>query len=35
VLPLDGYAQLAGYFDGFMLPQTAENAPRMAKTVAA
>jgi phenol 2-monooxygenase (NADPH) len=35
VLPLDGYAQLASYFDGFMLPRSGEHAPRMAGTAAA
>jgi len=33
VLPLDGYAQLAAYFDRFMLPQSV--ALRMAETAAA
>ncbi len=35
VLPLDGYAQLASYFDGFMLPQSGKDAQRMAGTAAA
>jgi phenol 2-monooxygenase len=30
VLPLDGYAQLASFFGGFMLPQSEQAAPRMA-----
>jgi phenol 2-monooxygenase (NADPH) len=30
VLPLDGYRQLASFFDGFMLPQSDQNARRMA-----
>jgi phenol 2-monooxygenase len=28
VLPLDGYEQLAAYFDGFMLPQSHADMPR-------
>jgi phenol 2-monooxygenase (NADPH) len=36
VLPLDGYAQLASYFDGFMLPQMqVEDAPQTAANAAA
>ncbi|MFD2180714.1 FAD-binding monooxygenase [Rhodoplanes azumiensis] len=35
VLPLDGYAALAAYFDGFMQPQHAPAAPRMAEAVGA
>ena len=30
VLPLDAYGELAAFFDGFMLPQSQQNAPRMA-----
>jgi phenol 2-monooxygenase (NADPH) len=30
VLPLDGYQQLAAFFDGFMLPQSDQDAHRMA-----
>ena len=29
VLPLDGYKQLAAFFDGFMLPQIDQDARRM------
>jgi phenol 2-monooxygenase len=35
VLPLDGYKQLASFFDGFMLPESDQDARRMAKTAAA
>ena len=35
VLPLDGYAQLASYFDGFMLPQSGKDAQRVTQTAAA
>ncbi len=35
VLPLDGYQQLASFFDGFMLPQSDQNERRMAETAAA
>jgi phenol 2-monooxygenase (NADPH) len=35
VLPLDGYKQLALFFDGFMLQQSEEDARRMAKDAAA
>ena len=35
VLPLDGYKQLASFFDGFMLPQSDQEARRMAETAAA
>ena len=35
VLPLDGYEQLAAYFDAFMLPQTKQDARRTANTAAA
>ena len=35
VLPLDGYNQLASFFDGFMLPQTDQYAGRMAEIAAA
>jgi hypothetical protein len=28
VLPLDGYGELAAYFDGFMLPQEGSNPCR-------
>jgi phenol 2-monooxygenase (NADPH) len=35
VLPLDGYRQLASFFDGFMLPQSNRNARRMDETAAA
>jgi phenol 2-monooxygenase len=34
VLPLDGYRQLAAYFDGFMLPQSDQDARRMAEIAA-
>jgi phenol 2-monooxygenase (NADPH) len=30
VLPLDAYGELASFFDGFMLPQSQQHAPRMA-----
>jgi phenol 2-monooxygenase len=32
VLPLDGYMQLASFFDGFMLPQSERSVGRAAKT---
>jgi phenol 2-monooxygenase len=35
ILPLDGYKQLASFFDGFMLPQTDRDARRMAEIAAA
>ena len=35
VLPLDGYKQLASFFDGFMLPQSDQDARRMAEIAAA
>jgi phenol 2-monooxygenase (NADPH) len=35
VLPLDGYRELAAYFDGFMLPQSADGARRATQDVAA
>ncbi len=35
VLPIDGFAQLASFFDGFMLPRSDQNAPRMAEIAAA
>ncbi len=35
VLPLDGYAQLAAFFDGFMLPQSDQDVRRIAETAAA
>ena len=35
VLPLDGYGQLASFFDGFMLPESDQHARRMAETAAA
>jgi phenol 2-monooxygenase (NADPH) len=35
VLPLDGYKQLAAFFDGFMLPQSDQDAPRMSEIAAA
>ena len=35
VLPLDGYAQLASYFDGFMLPRSGKDTLRMPGTAAA
>jgi len=35
VLPLDGFKALAAYFDGFMLPQSDQDARRVAETVAA
>ena len=34
VLPLDGYKQLASFFDGFMLPQSDEEAPWIAEVAA-
>ncbi|MBV8513368.1 MAG: FAD-binding monooxygenase [Xanthobacteraceae bacterium] len=34
VLPLDGFQELASYFDGFMLPQTDQSAARMAEDAA-
>ena len=35
VLPLDGYKELAAYFDGFMLPQSDRDARQIAETAAA
>ena len=35
VLPLDGYKQLASFFDGFMLPQSDRDARRMTEIAAA
>jgi phenol 2-monooxygenase len=35
VLPLDGYSELASYFDSFMLPQSMAAAPQTTQTVAA
>ena len=35
ILPLDGYELLAAYFDGFMLPQSDQAAPRLAAVAAA
>ena len=35
VLPLDGYKQLASFFDGFMLPRSDKAAPRMSEIAAA
>jgi phenol 2-monooxygenase len=35
VLPLDGYRELASYFDGFMLPQTEPKTLRMVEEIAA
>jgi phenol 2-monooxygenase (NADPH) len=35
VLPLDGYAQLASYFDDFMIPQIADGARRASDIAAA
>lgn len=35
VLPLDGYKQLAVFFDGFMLPQSGQDARRTADIAAA
>jgi phenol 2-monooxygenase (NADPH) len=35
VLPLDGYEQLASFFDGFLLPQFGEDARRLSETAAA
>jgi phenol 2-monooxygenase len=35
VLPLDGYGELAAYFDGFMLPQSDRDTRRMAEIAAA
>jgi phenol 2-monooxygenase len=35
VLPLDGYQQLAAYFDGFMLPQSDQDTRRTAEIAAA
>jgi phenol 2-monooxygenase (NADPH) len=34
VLPLDGYKQLASFFDGFMLPQSDKDACRMVEIAA-
>ena len=34
-LPLDGYQELASFFDGFMLPQSDQSARRMSATAAA
>jgi phenol 2-monooxygenase (NADPH) len=35
VLPLDGYKELAAYFDGFMLPQSDQDARQLAEIAAA
>jgi hypothetical protein len=35
VLPLDGYEQLASFFDGFMLPQSDQDGRWMAEITAA
>jgi phenol 2-monooxygenase len=35
VLPLDGYQQLAAYFDGFMRPQSDQDTRRTAEIAAA
>ena len=35
ILPLDGYQQLASFFDGFMLPQSDQDTRRMAEVAAA
>jgi phenol 2-monooxygenase len=35
VLPLNGYQQLAAFFDGFMLPQSDQDARRRAEIAAA
>ena len=35
VLPLDGYAQLASFFDGFMLPQSDQDARRRGEAAVA
>ena len=35
VLPLDDYRQLASFFDGFMLPQSDQDARRTSEIVAA
>ena len=35
VLPLDGYKQVASFFDGFMLPQSDQGARRMTEIAAA
>jgi phenol 2-monooxygenase len=35
VLPLDGYTQLASFFDGFMLPQSAHDVRGMSEIAAA
>jgi phenol 2-monooxygenase (NADPH) len=35
VLPLDGYKELASFFDGFMLPQSDQDARRMGEIAAA
>jgi phenol 2-monooxygenase (NADPH) len=35
VLPLDGYKQVASFFDGFMLPQSDQGAHRMSEIAAA
>jgi phenol 2-monooxygenase (NADPH) len=35
VLPLDGYRELASFFDGFMLPQSDQDARVTTETAAA
>jgi hypothetical protein len=35
VLPLDGYKQLASFFDGFMLPHSDRDARQVAEIAAA
>jgi phenol 2-monooxygenase len=35
VLPLDGYQELASYFDGFMLPQSEGGVRRSTQSAAA
>jgi phenol 2-monooxygenase len=35
VLPLDGYKQLASFFDGFMLPQSGHDTRRITEIAAA
>jgi phenol 2-monooxygenase (NADPH) len=35
VLPLDGYQRLASFFDGFMLPQSDQDAHRMSEIATA
>jgi phenol 2-monooxygenase len=35
VLPLNGYKQLGSFFDGFMLPQSGQDARQMAAAAVA